>query len=212
MTQKLINNQNINQLGGGAEFQAIVQSMMSNVNTGELVEVVAVDASGLSPVGFVSVRPLVFKIDGDNSNVQRGVVHNVPYFRLQGGANAIIIDPVVGDKGFCGVCSRDTSLVKRLKSYAAPNSRRSSDISDAVYFGGMLNGTPSQYVMFKKDEIVIKATSKITLDAPSVEMTGKLTVSGIIESLSDVITKTISLFSHKHGNVQSGNSDTGIPK
>ena len=62
------------------------------------------------------------------------------------------------------------------------------------------------------NKIIVKAATEIVLDAPQVTATGKFTASGIIESLSDVITKAISLFSHKHGGVQSGGSDTGNPK
>lgn len=212
MAQSNANNFNINNLGGASEFQAIVQGMMSLINTGELVEITEVESSGSSPVGFVSVRPLVYKVDGDNNNVSRGVVHNVPYFRLQGGSNAIIIDPKVGDIGFCGICSRDISLVKRLKSYAPPNMRRNSDISDAVYIGGMLNGAPSQFVWFKDNEVVIKSSSKVTIDAPTTETTGNLKVNGTIDATTDVIGGGISLKSHKHGGVQTGSGTTGLPQ
>ena len=212
MAQSNVNNFNINNLGGASEFQAVVTALMARINTGELVEVVAVDAVGLAPVGFVSVKPLVYKVDGDNNNVERGIVHNVPYFRLQGGANAIIIDPKVGDIGFCGVCSRDISLVKRVKSYAIPNSRRVSDISDAIYIGGVLNGTPTQYVWFKDNEVVIKSSSKVTIDAPTTSCTGSLTVGGTITAQGNVTGAGISLNTHKHGGVQSGNSTTGVPQ
>jgi hypothetical protein len=39
----------------------------------------------------------------------------VPYFRVQGGADAIIIDPKVGDLGIAVFCSRDITGVKRSK-------------------------------------------------------------------------------------------------
>ena len=52
---------------------------------------------------------------------------------LQGGANGIVIDPQVGDIGYCGFCSRDISLVKRIRDMAAMNVYRVSDISDAVF-------------------------------------------------------------------------------
>lgn len=218
MTQSNANNFNINALGGATELQTIIRSMMSNISTGELVRVVDVNNDGVSPVGFVSVQPLVYKIDGDNNNVDRGIIHNVPYFRLQGGANAIIIDPQVDDIGFCGICSRDISLVKRVRSYAPPNMRRNSDISDAVYMGGCLNGTPEQYVWFKENEIVVKSATKVTIDSPITETTGQLIVNGnAIVTGTMVVTGTIdgagiSLSTHTHGGVQAGNGNTGVPK
>ena len=34
------------------------------------------------------------------------VIHNVPYMRIQGGANGIILDPAIGDIGIATVCDR----------------------------------------------------------------------------------------------------------
>ena len=75
-----------------------------------------------------------------------GEIHNVPYFRLQGGTNAVIIDPEVGDIGFCGFCSRDTSIVKRIRAMAPQSVYRTSDISDAFFFGGWSSKAPEQYI------------------------------------------------------------------
>ena len=206
MQQSNANNFNINNLGGGAELQAVIRGMLGSVNTGELVEVVAVSAVGVAPVGFVSVRPLVYKVDGDNNNVERGIIHNVPYFRLQGGTNAVIIDPAIGDIGFCGVCSRDISLVKRIRAAAAPNMRRVSDISDAVFMGGWSSKTPTQYVWFNGDNIILKATGQVVIDAPNLQ------VNGTINATGDVTGAGISLSTHTHGGVQSGTSSTGVPQ
>lgn len=206
MQQSNANNFNINNLGGGAELQAVIRGMLGSVNTGELVEVVAVSAVGVAPVGFVSVRPLVYKVDGDNNNVERGIIHNVPYFRLQGGTNAVIIDPAIGDIGFCGVCSRDISLVKRIRAAAAPNMRRVSDISDAVFMGGWSSQTPTQYVWFNGDNIILKAAGQVVIDAPNLQ------VNGTINATGDVTGAGISLSTHTHGGVQSGTSSTGVPQ
>lgn len=204
MQQSNANNFNINNLGGAAELQAVIRSMLASINTGELVEVIGVSATGVSPVGFVSVRPLVYKVDGDNNNIERGVIHNVPYFRLQGGTNAVIIDPAIGDIGFCGVCSRDISLVKRVRSYAAPNMRRVSDISDAVFFGGWSDKAPTQYVHFSGGNIIIKAASQVVIDSPNLQVNGTINASG------DITGAGISLSTHTHGGVQSGSSSTGV--
>lgn len=201
-------------VGGAAEFEAIVRSLMGKNHTLMLGEVMAVtqEASSTAAVGFLSVRPMVFMVDGSNNNYDRATINNVPFFRLQAGGNAVILNPKVGDIGLIAYCERDISMVKRNKKQAAPNSRRQFNINDAVYLGGMLNSAPTQYIQFTDDKIIVKATSEIILDAPQVTATGKFTASGIIESLTDVIAKAISLFSHKHGGVQTGGSDTGEPK
>ena len=201
-------------VGGAAEFEAIVRSLMGKNHTIMLGEVMAItqEASSTAAVGFLSVRPMVFMVDGSNNNYDRATINNVPFFRLQAGGNAVILNPKVGDIGLIAYCERDISMVKRNKKQAAPNSRRQFNINDAVYLGGMLNGAPTQYVQFTDDKIIVKATSEIILDAPQVTAMGKFTASGIIESLTDVIAKAISLFSHKHGGVQAGGSNTGEPE
>lgn len=167
---------NILKLGGGAEFKQNVESILSAINTGELVKVTAVEDVGLSPVGFVSVKFLTMRTNADNDNIELGEVHNVPYFRLQGGKNAVIIDPKVGDIGFCGFCSRDISIVKRIRDMAAQNVRRSSDVSDAVYFGGWSSEVPEQYIWFDENNIRVKAKSTVIIDSPEAEVTGNLLV------------------------------------
>ena len=201
-------------VGGAAEFEAIVRSLMGKNHTLMLGEVMAItqEASSTAAVGYLSVRPMVFMVDGSNNNYARATINNVPFFRLQAGGNAVILNPKVGDIGLIAYCERDISMVKRNKKQAAPNSRRQFNINDAVYLGGMLNSAPTQYIQFTDDKIIVKATSEIILDAPQVTATGKFTASGIIESLTDVIAKAISLFSHKHGGVQTGGSNTGEPK
>ena len=223
MQQSNASGYNINRLGGGAEFIQNVMSMVGKINTGELVEVTAVEASGTSPVGFVSVKPLTQRIGADNNNIELGEIHNVPYFRVSGGANAVILDPQIGDIGFCGFCSRDISLVKRVRGVAAQNMSRVSDISDAFFFGGWSASEVEQYIWFDGDQIKMKAKSKIILDAPEVEITNNLSVGGgisakgIIESLADVVAKAISMIrfgnaynAHRHRENGTG-SDTNIP-
>lgn len=193
MQQSNASGYNLLNLGGGAEFKQNVMGIMSDLNTGELVEVTAVDSSGNSPVGFVSVKVLTLRANADNKNVQLGEIHNVPYFRLQGGANAVIVDPEVGDIGFCGFCSRDTSIVKRIRAMAPQSVYRTSDISDAFFFGGWSSKAPEQYIWFDGDNVRIKATAKVIIDAPMTEVEqnmlikGSLVTTGTITSQTNVI-------------------------
>src|SRR5574337_340077 len=84
----------------------LIRQTLNQISTATLVQVKAVtNSGGVSPVGFVDVLPLVNQLDGYSNAVPHGVVHNVPYFRLQGGANAVIIDPQVGDIGKIGRAS-----------------------------------------------------------------------------------------------------------
>jgi hypothetical protein len=159
---------------GGSEFNALtflVSQMLNKRNIATLVQVKAVtNAGGLSPVGFVDVLPLVNQLDGDGNAVFHKVVHGLPYFRLQGGANAIILDPQVGDIGLAVFADRDISSVKAKRGQANPGSARRSDFADGMYVGGFLNGTPTQYVQFSAAGIKIHSPVAVILDAPDVQI------------------------------------------
>lgn len=182
-------------VGGAAQDKFIIQQLISNVHTMIPVEVISVSVptGTLAPIGRCSVRPLVQQVDGNNNVYGRGQIINVPYLRVQGGKNAVVIDPVVGDVGLCGFCERDISMVKRTGAEAAPNTRRQYSLNDAVYMFTMMGDTPEQYVHFKQNEIHIKAKNKIVLDAPMVEATGQILAQGIIKSLTDVMAKALGL-------------------
>lgn len=197
MTQQSVDDDplahiNINNANGGAsEFEMLVMHLMGKAHTVTLVKVEAVEAAGINPVGFVDVKPMVHMLDGANNVHEFGVQHHVPYFRLQGGANAVICDPKVGDIGLCAFASRDISTVKRTKKPSAPNSRRQFDCSDGLYFGGFLNGAPEQYIFFKEGGgIDIVATGDINLRGNNINLDAKAGVSSNSQTFQANSTKT----------------------
>ena len=114
------------------EQSFLVWQILRTIAGARLVEVKAVtNAGSVSPVGFVDVLPLVNQLDGSDNAMPHGVIHNLPYFRLQGGANAVIIDPQVGDIGVAIVEDRDISSVKANRGPANPGSKRIFDIGTA---------------------------------------------------------------------------------
>ncbi|MDE2000650.1 MAG: oxidoreductase, partial [Burkholderiales bacterium] len=127
----------------------LIQQMLGRVCTATLAQVKAVSNNGgVTPVGTVTIQPLVNQVDGSGNTVAHGLIYNVPYFRLQGGANAVILDPEIGDIGIAVFADHDISSVKSTKAAANPGSGRRFDMSDALYLGGFLGGAPSQYVQF----------------------------------------------------------------
>lgn len=166
MSQNKMGFEQPGQRGGAGEIGFIVDSILTRIQTVTLVRVVKVKGGGLAPVGMVDVQPLVSQVDGSGGIIPHGVIFNVPYMRLQGGGNAVIIDPQPGDIGMCGFCSRDISNVKVNKAASPPQSMRRFDFSDGLYFGGFLNGTPQQYVMFSGAGIKIYSPTGIELEAP----------------------------------------------
>jgi len=159
---------------GGSPFNEqlfLIRQVLAEISTAKLVEVIAVTNAGdLSPVGFVDVRPLVNQLDGSDNAVPHGTVYNLPYFRLQGGTDAVILDPKQGDIGLAVIADRDISAVKSTKAQANPGSKRKFDAADGLYIGGFLNGVPQQYVRFSAAGIGIVSPTKITLTAPLVEI------------------------------------------
>lgn len=160
---------------GTSDFNAIsfiVQQMLGRVSTCTLVRVQAVAA------GTVDVLPLVAQINGAGQPTPHLTVYGIPYVRIQGGANAVIIDPVIGDIGVCVFADRDISSVKATKAAANPGSRRRFSIADGLYIGGVLNGTPTQYVRFNVDGTISVLSPHGVNVAAETNITGSLSVTG----------------------------------
>ena len=181
-------------LGDYTALRFLVQQMLSRVNTATLVKVVKVSAGGTGPVGTVDVQPLVNQLDGAGDGKELSQLHNLPYLRIQGGANAIILDPKPGDVGIAVFCSRDISAVKRTKALANPGSWATHSMSDGLYLGGVLNGAPSQYVQFAAGGITIHSPGAVDITSAT------LTHNGVNISAT-----------HVHGGVETGGGSTSIP-
>jgi hypothetical protein len=201
-----------------AEFLAssfLVTQIINKLATTALVQVMAVtNAGGVSPVGTVDVKPMVHQVDGAGNPTEHAIIHNVPYFRLQGGTDAIILDPKVGDIGIAVFCSRDISAVQRTKAPAPPSSARKFDWADSLYVGGVLNAAPVQYVQFEAGGITVNSPTKITLTAPNIQINGTTAIVGATSVQGNVATTgTLTNNSHDvgstHRHLQSGGNGTG---
>ena len=184
-----------------------VRSIMGRMATATLVQVKAVTNAGeVSAVGLIDVQPMVAQLDGHGKPMPHGIIHNVPYARIQGGTAAFILDPKVNDIGIAIFAHRDISAVKNSKAPANPGSRRKFDWADALYVGGVLNGVPAQYIRFTSaGEIELKPASKVTV-------LGDLTATGTITGATDVVGGGKSLKTHLHTGVQTGGGVSGPPQ
>ena len=155
----------------------LARQLIAEMNTMKLVKVTKVTGGGVDqPAGTVEVQPLVSQVTGGGNPVPHGIVYGLPFIRIQAGNSAVILDPVSGDIGLVVFCSRDISVVKTTRKAAAPGSRRQFDMADGIYLGGVLNGTPTQFVRLNADGIQITSPTKITLAAPDVEIAARLLV------------------------------------
>lgn len=218
---------------GSSEFNKIsfiIASALWRVRTSILVKVIKVTVSGdVTPVGTVDVQPLVNMLDGQGKSSEHGTIYGVPFFRLQGGKFAVLMDPQVDDIGLAIFADRDISAVKASKRVSNPGSLRQFNMADGLYIGGFLNGTPEQYALFSSNgiklvdrntNVVEMKNSGITLTdkngniidmkAGSIAITGNLTVTGSIKGGFGTGDQ-VNLQTHVHTGVQSGGSSTAPP-
>ncbi|WP_446471178.1 phage baseplate protein [Xenorhabdus stockiae] len=176
--------------GGALSQEAIIWSLIGRMGTVTICRVEKTHGGGVGPVGYVDILPLVQQVDGAGNIYQNATVYNVPYFRYQGGENAIILDPKVGDLGFCFTASRDISKVKRTKNSAPPDSKRKYDMADSLYLGGLLNGTPSQFIHFLESGIDIVSTGIVNVKATKIVLDAPVEATSTIQAKSNITDNT----------------------
>jgi hypothetical protein len=207
-----------------AAMTFVIRQHLSGRHVSMLVQVKAVtNDGGVTAVGTVDVQPLVSMVDGLGNATPPGTIYGMPYLRIQGGTNAIIIDPQVGDIGLAVVADRDISAVKQNKVLSTPSSSRQNSFSDGLYLGGFLNGVPQQYIQFQASGITVLSPNLVTIQAPNVTVQGNMKVTGTTElqgavTADSTITASgevqgngIKLSTHVHGGVQTGGGNSGPP-
>jgi hypothetical protein len=163
-----------------------VMGILAQNNFNVVVEVMAIQSAGeLALAGVIDVRPLVNQYRPDGVAIPHETIHGVSYLRMQGGVNAVIMDPVVGDKGIMMCADKDISSVKANRGAANPGSFREHDYADGVYMGGFLNAIPTQYIQFNAGGIEMHSPTKIKLTSPLIEITA---TTSITETAPQVIT------------------------
>lgn len=199
---------------------SIIKQVLGETRTVTLVQIVKVTVSdAVGPVGFCDVLPIVNMLDGLGTAYKHSNVFGLCYFRLQGGPNAVIMDPKIGDIGIAVISDRDISTVKKTKKQGNPGSRRRFSLSDGIYLGGVLNGAPTQYVRFLTDpdtgagngvEVVDALGNSIKTSTAGINWTDKN--SNTIVSNSDGITINGILFdqSQNVSGMQDLTADGGV--
>jgi hypothetical protein len=221
-----------------SQLNFVIKALISDINTSMPCAVRSVTNNGsVSPIGYVDIQPLVNQMDGAGNLIPHSTIFNVPYMRIQGGGNAVIIDPQVGDIGIVVFCQKDITKVKNTKGLSGAGSRRKFDMSDAVYLHTIISAAPTQYVQFNSAGITIHSPSKVTINAPSVQIDastscsinspiitlngqvnqgsgsygGNAAISGTLTATVDVVAGGKSLKTHIHSGVTAGGGNTGSP-
>ena len=190
--------------GDYASYHFLVRQMINRLATTALVQVTKVTSVGeVAPIGLIDVHPVVAQVDSDGNVQTHGVISNVPYFRLIGGTNAIIMDPVVGDIGICVFASRDISSVKATKKPAAPGSFRRYDWADGIFIGSLWalnNAAPANLIRFHSGGVSIVTPGALTISATN----ATLDASGNFHVIGEVVRGygtggSVTLGQHRHG-------------
>lgn len=197
--------------GGPMEMEFILERMIGKAYTITLVKVNEVLPGGIGPVGFLSATDLTQQMDGNNQGIPNEPMENLPYFRLQGGANAIIIDPKPGDIGLAAFARRDITVLKQNKTEGPPPSLRTHDVSDGLYIGGLLNGAPSQWIQFLDSGINIKATAPVTIDATLLQVNCPIVSTGDITDHTNSMQAMRDQYNAHIGHAPSGGSSPSVP-
>lgn len=129
---------------------SIFMQLMGKVRTATIVQIVDCTVNNaVGPIGLVDAQPLIGMVDGAFKVYPHGIIHNLAYMRIQGGSNAIIIDPQPNDIGLAVICDRDISVVKNTGAASPPGSGRTFDLADGVYcFPIYSQNAPQQYWQF----------------------------------------------------------------
>lgn len=189
-------------------LQFVISQMMNRNVTATIVLVKAVNGD------TVDVQPMVAQLEGGGKTRPHGTINNLPVWRLQGGGNAVIIDPVAGDIGLAIFCHSDISSVKKSKAPGPPGSRRRFDWSDGIYLGGLLNSPATQFVRIDDEGVTITSTGTVTINTGGSDVTidaggGTVTIPG--ELAVDSLTVDGNPYDqHKHLGVTTGGGTSGI--
>ena len=146
-------------------------SLITNVNTAIPCKVVAIEKQeqrGVNIVGFVDIQLMIEQTNGQKKGNETAIICNVPYIRIQGGTNAVIIDPEINDLGVAIFSSRDITNFKEARRQTPPATWRKFSISDAIYIGGIRNQKPVQYIHFRNDGIEIYSPKRVHITTPTV--------------------------------------------
>lgn len=164
--------------------QFMIQQALGQVRTTVPVKIVAVHGGGVGAPPTVDVQPLIAQIDGQGNRTDHGIIHGIPCARSQGGGNAIINDPKVGDVGMMKISDRDMSALKSNQGAASnPGSFRTHDLADGVYEGPILNpASPDQYVQFTENglKVVTKGGASFEMDGTTMTIDANVVVNGSI--------------------------------
>ena len=191
--------------------RSLVLEEMAGTFTSLPVVVLAYDAGQCT----VTVATLINKEYSDGAIGAPPTLYDLPVIFPSAGGGLISFPIKQGDTGLAVFCSKSIDeWVYGDGSAVTPTSKRSNSLNDGVFFPGLytvnthLSPDPDNVqIKFAGSTITIKTDGVVEIDAPTVRITGNVSVGG------DVVTDAgISLNNHIHGGVQVGGAKTQGPE
>lgn len=193
---------------------------MNNINTLALAKILELDNSTLE----ASIE-LISYVEFKGSYIENPIIHCVPIMPLFNSSAFFINAPYnEGDLVVVGFCQHSLEGTIDKIEQAEPSSKDRYSLDDAIILGNItakytdlypedlsiIHKETGNYMRFTQDgAIEIYGDTKIT---GNLEVNGTGNFSGLLESSEDVQSNGITLVNHKHGDVQSGSAETGVPK
>jgi phage baseplate assembly protein gpV len=205
--------------------------MLQNLDDMLPAEVIAYDRA----TNRVQVQPLILMVTTSGIQVKRGQLASLPVLQSGGGGYVIGVPLQTGDLGWIKSNDRDITFFLKTYKQAAPNTARKHSFSDAVFipdsFMKNVNISPEDNnslviqnlsgtikislsesgINITAPQITMTASDGITLNTPTVTISGSVNVAGSVSADGDVEAGTVSLESHTHPGVQTGGGNTGMP-
>jgi phage baseplate assembly protein gpV len=226
---------------GDAEvaMQTALRGLQSRIWTSMPGIVESYDAEKMTCVVRPSIQGLFRQKDETWQPVTMPLCPDVPVQFGSGGGYAVTFPIEKGDEGILVFSARCIDAWWQNGGVQPQAERRMHDLSDAFFIPGIFSQPKkldnvstsklemrtrdgTQYVSIDKTAgiVEVKATASIVLDAPSVVIKEgaltagaghNLTAGGVWHADDFVTTGGVSAATHKHGGVQPGGGQTGVP-
>lgn len=199
-----MNNTNLNH---SQSLDGILQMLKRNIFIELNVCLPATVVSYNSADNTVDLQPAIQAVLKDNSFVSLPQIFDIPVLELGGAGLSIKIPLQAGDTGIVIFCDRDISLFKQEKKNTQPNTLRKHDLSDGIFVPMRFGNSGSSNILIQSED----GNTQFEVTSSGINIKGNITVDGEITA-TDVKTDTgISLKTHKHLDVTTGQETSGLP-
>ena len=149
-------------------FNLVLRKLMQNVD--DMLPAIVVSHDRVE--NRVRVKPLIAKVDTNNTVIPRGEIASVPVLNLGGGGFFVNFNLPAGSLGWIKANDRDISLFLQSYSEQQPNTLRTHNFSDSLFIPDVMTG----YTIDDEDAqaMVIQnldGSVRISLDATRIKMT-----------------------------------------